>query len=65
MQSLDQIVALCGGIITLIFSFWEAYMEKKDSRETPEEIREDNSVELSYMARALRTAQLAKRRRSV
>jgi hypothetical protein len=67
MQSLDQIVALCGGGVTLLFSLLEAFKEDCDSRTNQEENREEDSVQLVDLRHGTSSGQhvLAQRRSSI
>jgi hypothetical protein len=67
MQSLDQIVAMCGGGITLLFSLLEAFKEDYDSRTNQEENLEGDSVQLVGLRHGTSSGQhvLVQRRSSI
>jgi hypothetical protein len=67
MQSLDQIVALCGGGVTLLFSLLEAFKEDYDLSTNQEETPEEDSVQLVDLRHGTSSGQhvLAQRRSSI
>ena len=67
MQSLDQIVALCGGGVTFLFSLLEAFVQESNPRTIQEENQEGNSVQVADLHQGTSLGQhiLAQRRNSV